>query len=122
GLFMPTASIAADWLAATGADKAAALSVATALFHVGGVTFTMFILVDWLAIFFLGIGMARSAVYPKWLGWAGLILGILMVAIVGIPQFFAGQTSMTQTLFAVLAGLSTVWALIVGIWVARKAW
>ncbi|MBI4268034.1 MAG: hypothetical protein HY662_04535, partial [Chloroflexi bacterium] len=72
GLFMPTASIAADWLAATGADKAAALSVATALFHVGGVTFTMYILVEWLAIFFLGIGMARSAVYPKWLGWAGL--------------------------------------------------
>ncbi len=122
GLLAVTASTGADWLAASAADKAAAYSTAAAVGTVGGVAFTMFILVEWLAIVFLGIGMARSAVYPKWQGWAGLVLGAVTVAIVGIPQFFAGQTTMIQTLFAVLATLTISWAGVVGIWVARKAW
>jgi hypothetical protein len=122
GLVAATAALAADWLAASAASKAAAYGVAASLGNVNTSTFTMSILVFWLAIVFLGIGMARSGVYPKWLGWVGALLGAVTVVAVGIPQFFAGETSNLQTLFAVLAILTTIWVLIVGIWVARKAW
>lgn len=122
GLLMASANTGAEWLAAAAADKAAAYSTAAAVHTVNMTALTMWILVAWLAFVFLGIGMARSAVYPKWQGWALLILGILTVAIVGIPVFFAGFTATTETLFMILAALSTILALIVGIWVARKAW
>lgn len=123
GLLASGASAGADWLAASAADKTAAFSVAAAVYQVGQTAFTLYILVNWLAIVFLGIGMARSAVYPKWLGWVAIILGILNVVVVGIPQFFAGtQTSTGAVLFAVIATLSAIWAVIIGIWVARRAW
>lgn len=76
----------------------------------------------WLALIFLGNGMARSAVYPRWLGWGAVFLGIGMVAVVGIPKFFMGYTSTLLSVFGGLALLTTIWMLLTGIWVARKAW
>ncbi|MBI4188383.1 MAG: hypothetical protein HY529_04150 [Chloroflexi bacterium] len=122
GILAATASTAANWLAAPVASKGTAYSIAATLSTASGAVFTMSILTIWLALFFLGIGMSRSAVYPRWLGWVGLILGALTVVIVGIPQFFAGLGTTTMTIFAVLATLTAIWALVLGIWVARKAW
>jgi len=79
-------------------------------------------LTEWLGIFFLGIGMVRSTVYPKGLGWTGLLLGILTFAIGGVPMFFLGEGSFGEILGPVLAGLTTIWALVIGVWVARRAW
>jgi len=122
GLHVAEANVGADWLMATASDKVMAYYTGSAIVTVGKSVVTMYVLVEWMAIFFLGIGMARSAIYPKWQGWVALILGALNVAIVGLPQFFAGMTGTLQILFAVLATLTTIWALIVGIWVARRAW
>jgi hypothetical protein len=79
-------------------------------------------LTEWLGIFFLGIGMVRSVVYPKGLGWTALLLGILTFAIGGVPLFFLEKGSFADILSPVLAGLTTIWALVVGIWIARRAW
>lgn len=79
-------------------------------------------LAEWLGIFFVGIGMVRSTVYPKELGWTALLLGILTFAIGGVPLFFLEKGSFAEILAPTLAGLTTIWALIVGIWVARRAW
>jgi hypothetical protein len=76
----------------------------------------------WMALILLGAGMARSAVYQRWLGWTIAVLGIAMVAAVGIPRFFIGNTSTLVVVFGGLAILTTVWFLVVGIGVARKAW
>jgi len=76
----------------------------------------------WLGIFFLGIGMVRSTVYPKGLAWTGLLLGILTFAIGGVPLFFLGEGSFAEILGPVLAGLTTIWTLVTGVWVARRAW
>ncbi|MBI2855178.1 MAG: hypothetical protein HYX87_09720 [Chloroflexi bacterium] len=122
GLLGATASAGADWLGTATANKAASLATASAVYSVDMMVFTLYVLVEWLAIVFLGIGIARSAVYPRWQGWAGLVLGVLTVAAVGIPQFFSGITGMVQVLFAVLATLSALWALLVGIRIARRAW
>jgi hypothetical protein len=98
------------------ADMVAAIEV------VGHQAQAMWVLATWLGIFIVGIGMVRSTVYPKWQGWSGLILGVLTYALAGVPLHFLGEESIGGLLFGVLAGLSTIWALIIGIWIARKAW
>lgn len=79
-------------------------------------------LTEWLGIFFLGIGMVRSVVYPKGLGWTAILLGILTFAIGGVPLYFLDKGSFAEVLGPVLAGLTTIWALVVGIWIARRVW
>ncbi|HEX6127716.1 MAG TPA: hypothetical protein VF071_01700 [Candidatus Limnocylindria bacterium] len=79
-------------------------------------------LAEWLGIFFLGIGMVRSVVYPKALGWTALLLGILTFSVGGIPLFFLDKGSFAEVLAPILAGLTTIWVLVAGIWIARRAW
>lgn len=82
----------------------------------------MAVLAEWLAVFFVGVSMVRSTVYPKWLGWTGLVLGILTIALGGVPLFFLGEGSVGEILSGVLPGLTTIWILIIGIWIARRVW
>jgi len=121
-LAMATAGAAANWVTASAAGQATAYSVAATLYAATGAVEMMGIIVFWLALAFLGIGMVLSAVYPKWMGWVGIVLGIVMVAVVGIVGAFTGFSSTLDIIFMVLALLSTLWALVIGIWVARKAW
>jgi hypothetical protein len=122
GLGSTTVNTAADWVSASTADKAATLNVAAAETAATSAIETMSILMFWLALILLGIGMARSAVYPRWLGWLAAILGFAMVAAVGVPKFFFGNTSILLLLFGGLALITTIWMLATGIWVARRAW
>jgi len=121
-LNMATAGAAANWLAAPAAGQATAYSVAASLYAGALSVETMSIIETWLALVFLGIGMALSAVYPRWMGWVGIVLGIVTVAAVGIIMAFAGPGSTIQVTFLVLSLLTTLLVLVVGIWVARKAW
>ena len=121
-LTMATAGAAANWLAAPAAGQVTAYSVAASLYAGSQAVETMSIIVYWLALAFLGIGMAVSTVYPRWLGWIGIVLGIGTMAAVGIVAAFTGLSSTLQLTFMVLSLLSMLWALVTGIWVARKAW
>ncbi|MCJ7513931.1 MAG: hypothetical protein MUO23_13330 [Anaerolineales bacterium] len=109
-----------NWLAAPDAGKDAAYIAVAAIPAFGRGLFPLEVIVYWLAFVFLGIGMVYSAVYPRWLGWGGLILGIIGVPL-GILMTFTGREAMLG-LFIVLLALTTLWFLVVGIWVARKAW
>jgi hypothetical protein len=122
GLGSATVNSAAEWVAASTAEKADALNIAASVSAATSAIETMSIIMLWLALILLGIGMARSMIYPGWLGWVAAILGVAMVAAVGIPKFFAGNTSTLILLFGGLALLTTLWLLVTGIWVARKAW
>ena len=112
----------ASWLGAPDANKASMFTASIAVTMVCAAVNAVYHIVQWTGIALLGIGMVRSQVYPRWLGRGGAALGVLTVAIVGIPQFLSGLTDTIQTSFAVLATLTFVWALMLGIWVARKAW
>lgn len=116
-----TASAVAKWLAAPIDAKEAAWGVVGALNAVGRGLYPSTILVYWLAYAFLGIAMILSEVYPRWLGWAGLILSMPVIA-VGVIQIFTERSTILTLGFAVLSLLTTLWALVVGIWVARRAW
>lgn len=114
--------VAAEWVTAPAANQATAYSVAAAVHTVGGAVESMAIIVFWSAIAFLGIGMVLSAVYPRWTGWAGIVLGIATLAVSGIVAVFAEPSSALEFIFMVLSLLTVLWALALGIWVARKAW
>lgn len=103
--------------------KGTLLLVASSLMSMMNTVWSMSILVFWLALTFLGIGMLLGAVYPKWLSWSILVLSVLTWLTVGIPQTLGGLSSpVTNVFFPVLAGLSLVWALVMGIWTLRKSW
>jgi len=123
GMFVGDVAIpaaAAKWLAAPVADQNAMFGVITAITGITRGLFPMEVIVVWLAFAFLGTGMVRSDVYPRWLGWIGLVLGIFGVFL-GILQTFNGRESTLGTFMAL--NISTIlWTLITGIWVARKAW
>ena len=120
GLGLPL--VVESWEDATGSDKRTLFLIANALGDFNFGLFTIAILANWLAFTFLGVGMVLSTVYPKVYGWTILVLGVATVGAVGIPQGFTGETDTTQILFAVLSLLSTVWVLMVGLWVTRRAW
>jgi hypothetical protein len=109
-----------SWLASPAADKAAAYSAVVALPAFGRGTFPLGVIVMWMSFVFLGLGMAQSAVYPRWLGWVGVILGAGGVSL-GISQIFTGR-EVSLTIFTVLLLLTMLWSLAIGAWVARRAW
>jgi len=120
--YIATADAAASWVAASAADKATAYNIAVAVSAVNGDMETMSIIVFWLALVLLGIGMVYSAVYPKWMGWGLIALGIATVVASGVIPVFAGTASAIQLIFMILSLMSTIWILVLGIWVARRAW
>lgn len=114
------AAAAGQWAKASAADKATLFPAVSALGHLVQGIFSMTIIVNWLALAFVGLGIALSTVYPRWLGWVLIILGVLTVVAVGVPQGITGITQTSQLLFTVLSLLTTLWALVIGIWMARK--
>jgi hypothetical protein len=113
----------ANWLAAPAAGKELAHNIVTIFSGTQGLgrgLFPMNVMSNWLAYTFLGVGMIRSAIYPRWLGWVGLILGMIGVPM-GMIMTFTGR-EVIFNFFTVLAFSTILWWLMCGIWVARKAW
>ncbi len=112
---------AVDWAAAGSVVGTSEYSIGATLLELVNSTDTMAFLVLWLALAMLGIGMILSRVYPQWLSWPPLILGVAVVAAM-IPQTFAGPTETSEIIFAIPGALTSVWALVLGVWITRKAW
>jgi hypothetical protein len=115
-----TAGAVANWLAAPAADKEAAYSVIAAVNAVGRGLYPVALIAYWVPFAFLGIAMLVSAVYPRSLGWSGVVLGSAVIAL-GIVQSFTPRTTTLTLIFMALSLLTGLWGLVVGIWVARKA-
>ena len=110
---------AEDWGAAGSGVNNSLYSIAAALQAASFSIFDMTVIVFWLALSFMAIGMVLSSAYPKWLGWIFLVLSVVIVGI-GFPQFFIERSEVADYIFAVPAGLTSVWALIIGIWMTRR--
>ena len=110
---------AVDWGAAGSGVNNSLYSIAAALQAASFSIFDMTVIVFWLALSFMAIGVVLSSAYPKWLGWILLVLSVVIVGI-GFPQFFIERSEVADYIFAVPAGLTSVWALIIGIWMTRR--
>ena len=115
-----TAEPAADWVAAGGGVANSLYAIAATLNAISESIFFMSIIVYWLALAFVGIGMVLSKVYPQWLSWPPLVLGAATVVVAGIPVTLNGFDDTTELIFSVLAGLTTLWALAMGVWITRR--
>lgn len=116
-----TASNVSNWLAAPADTKEAAWSAIAALSVSGRGLLALTWMIYWLGLAFLGIAMIQSDVYPRWLGWAALIMSIPVIAL-GTIQVFAPRSITLTLIFSMLMMLTILWNLITGIWVARKTW
>ena len=110
---------AVDWAAAGSALDTSAFSATAALVEANRSMFVMTFLVYWLALIFLAIGMVLSSAYPKWLGWV-LLVASAAVVVISIPPFFAEPSQAAEYVFAVPAGVTSIWALVTGIWITRR--
>ena len=118
---MNTAHAVANWLSAPSDGKEAAWSIVATLSAFGrGILPTTWV-VYWLALAFVNVAMLQSDVYPRWLGWAGLIVNVPMIAL-GAYQIFTPRSIILTLIFSMLMLLTTLWNLATGIWTARRAW
>jgi hypothetical protein len=120
-LDVSTASAVANWLSAPADGKETAWGIVAAISAVGRGVLPMTWIVYWMALAFLDVGMLGSAVYPRWLGWAGLIVSTPVIAL-GIVQIFTPRTITLTLIFALLMMLTALWNLVTGVWIARRAW
>jgi hypothetical protein len=120
-LDVAVASAVANWLAAPAGGEEAAYGAVASLSAFGRGIVPMTWIIYWFALAFLGTAMVLSGVYPRWLGWAGLAVSIPMIVLGLVQVFNARSTSLTLT-FAVLETFTALWFLVLGIWLARKAW
>ena len=109
-----------QWEKATGSDKTAILQFVSSFSQIASGVFAMSIIVNWLALLLLGIGIALSGVYHKLFGWVIIVLSAALVAAVGIPVAVAGESKGINILFAILATLSLIWSLALGIRITRE--
>ena len=117
------AGAAGDWLDKVAAgDQAAAVSfsVGATLYTAATSFFAMAVFANWMDIILLGVALSLNTLYPKWLGWVAIILGVVTIPAVGIPLAFDGLTQTVDTTFMILAGLTTLWTLVLGIWITRR--
>lgn len=114
--------IARLWWDAAPSEKASALRIAAAaedlqyaVYSLSGVIFLG------LGIFLYGLTMILSRAYPRPLGWLALVSGA-GAFVVGIAQVLGGPEFRATEVFDVLFSiLSTVWLLITGVLMWRKA-
>jgi hypothetical protein len=116
-----TASNVSTWLSAPADIKEATWSAIAALSASGRGLLALTWMVYWLGLAFLGMAMVQSNFYPRWLGWAALMMSIPVTAL-GVIQVFLPRSITLTLVFSVLMILTILWSLVTGIWVARKTW
>ncbi len=114
-------SAAVDWVSAGSTTGSTEYAIAAGLDAIANSMFDVMIVGYWLALAVLGFAIARSDTYPRWLGWGIVALSAVVVA-VGVSRLFTDPTQVREIVLAVPAGLTSVWAVVLGIWVTRKAW
>ena len=113
------AAVVEQWERATGADKATIFVVFSSLEDVQDGMRSMTDIVTGLALVLLGIGMALSTVYPRWLGWSIIVVGAGWT-VVGFVIGIAGLSdALIAPLFVVFVS-TVLWALVMGIVITRK--
>ena len=109
------------WAAASDLEVGTALRIAEAMEEIDVGVFSTWIILFFGATFILyGLAVAVSDNFPKWLGWAAAVLGVVSL-IVGLYQSFDGlSVAVTNVAFTGAATLLTVWVLVMAILMERK--
>ncbi|MCW5850664.1 MAG: DUF4386 family protein [Anaerolineae bacterium] len=114
--------IARSWADAAPAEKASALRIAAAAEDLQYAVYSLSsVIFLGIGIFLYGLTMILSRAYPKLLGWLAVVAGA-GAFVVGIAQVLGGPEFRAAEVFDVLFSvLSTVWILVTGVLMWRKA-
>ncbi len=95
------------------AGRSAEVPVAVGLLLASQMTYDMSVVALWSALILVGIAWTRTDVYPNTAAWSLLALGVATTAL-GLGRLFIGPTIAVELILAVLVGLTSVWAIVVG--------
>jgi hypothetical protein len=114
--------LAQEWAAAPPSQKAIALGLVHVNETINFALASAFNFVFAAATFILfGLAVALSDVYPRWLGWVAFVAGLVSVA-AGLVQAAVGEpTSASQILTIIGPTIITLWLLVIGLLLWRKA-
>jgi len=76
-------------------------------------------MVFWLGLALVGVGMLTSGAYPRWIGVPAVALGLSMVVVSSL-SITTGVTLLTVAISGVIAALTALWAVVLGIASARR--
>jgi hypothetical protein len=114
--------LADQWAAAAESDKIVALSAVSANetinFALAGLFNLSFAGVPFLL---LGLAVALSGAYPRWLGWIAVLAGVGSIA-AGLVQAFTGEPTVTSLVLTIIGPtVISIWLLVMGVLMARRA-
>ena len=112
--------LAEEWEKATEPDKKTRLLVASGIRDIDEGLIAMGVVAYAAGLLLIGIGMAVSAIYPRWFGWVFIVLGALVV-VLGPAASVTGNNAILFPMI-ILTALTYLWMLVPGVWITRKAW
>ena len=117
-----TKEVAEAWVNTLAEEKAAAFRVAEALQHIVVGVVGLGSMLFGTAILLYGLAVALSNIYPRWLGWVAVVVG-LGAAVAGLLLFLIGASGGNALLipFALFSILSILWVLVMGVLMWRRA-
>ena len=108
---------AQQWVSAPLADQANALRIAEAVRHIEIGTSSVWTLTSGIALLFFGLAIALGHDYPRPLGWAAIVLGVVQVA----NSVELARNGFAVSALSMASVLLAPWALIVAVLLWRKA-
>jgi hypothetical protein len=110
--------VADEWVSVPAAEKADAFRVAEAVRHIeiGLTSFAELTL--GAALLLYGLAIALSDIYPKWLGWAAVAVGLGWI-VLGLLVAYNGFTQ--ANLGLLVSALMALWLLVLAVFLWRKA-
>jgi hypothetical protein len=110
------------WASAPPEERATALRLVLAEESINFAIASLFnILFAGVSYILLGLAVALSRVYPRWLGWVAVAMGLGCV-ITGVIQALRGESSLLiKTLTIIFPTVITLWTALLGILLWRKA-
>jgi hypothetical protein len=110
------------WASAPPEERATALRLVLAEESINFAIASLFnILFAGVSYILLGLAVAFSGVYPRWLGWLAVAMGLGCV-ITGVIQALRGESSLLiKTLTIIFPTVITLWTVLLGILLWRKA-
>ena len=115
-----TKEVAEAWVNAPAQEKATDFRVAEAMQHMIIGVASLGGLLYGTAILLYGLAVALSNIYPRWLGWVAVVVG-LGAAVGGFLLFLTGPSLGTLIPYALFSILSLLWVLVMGVLMWRRA-
>jgi hypothetical protein len=110
---------AVEWVAAGAEPAGPEYAVAAALNRADDAVWFLSIVAYWGALALYGLAMVRSEAVPRWLGAWILVMGTVTALLVGLPLAVGVKITALLVAFGVLGGITTLWALTLGLWTIR---